>query len=281
MERSCDEQSDRESAVEAIVLAGGFSRRFGDREKLTAPIAGEPMLRRVVRTVEPLSRRIVVSCRRDQQAAFEAALAPDEDVDVPTAPGDAPGVSGEVPTASRNVPVTFSFDDPPDCGPLAGLATAIGAVEADATIVVGGDLPLLRTGALAALLAALGGEFGPVGRGTGIASGGDDRGEAVEDGDGTREPVDAAVPTVDGRLQPLCSVCRTRRLRSNLASIPDPRDRPVVAAFEGLSVREVPASRLPGGEASFGNVNTPADRREVASRLAGRVAPASGGGGSS
>lgn len=264
MERSRDEQSGREFAVEAIVLAGGFSRRFGDREKLMAPIAGEPMLRRTVRRVKPLSRRVVVSCRRDQQAAFEAALAPDED--------------GGASTASEDVPVTFSFDDPPDCGPLAGLATAIDAVEGDATIVVGGDLPLIRTGALAALLAALGGELGAVGRRPTVESGDGEHAAVVTDGEGTRDRVDAAVPTVDGRLQPLCSVCRTRRLRSRLAAIPDPRDRPVVAAFEGLSTREVPASQLPGGEASFRNVNTPADHREIASRLQGRVAAAPGGG---
>lgn len=237
MEWSRDGRSREDPAVESIVLAGGFSRRFGDREKLTAPVGDEPMLRRVVRTVEPLSRQVVVNCRREQRGQFEEALDPPD---------------------ARSVPVTFSFDDPPDGGPLAGLATAIDAVDADAAIVIGGDLPLVRTDALAALLSALGEEFG----------GGGDESDP--------ESVDAALPSVDGRLQPLCAACRTPPLRTELAAIPDPRDRPVVAAFDDLSIRTVPASRLPGGETSFGNVNTPGDRREVTRLLEGRSASATG-----
>ena len=223
MTRSCDGETPGDAAVESILLAGGFSRRFGDREKLTAVLAGEPMVRRVARTVEPLSRRIVVSCRREQRDGLATALSATEDDE-------------------RDVPVSFAFDDRPDGGPLAGLASSVDEIgeDVDGTLVIGGDFPLVRTAAFETLLGALGGEFG----------------------DG--EPVDAALPSVDGRRQPLCAACRTDALRASLAAVETPYNRAVLAAFDSLSVRTVPAGKLPGGNASFRNVNTPADLRELA-----------------
>lgn len=255
MERSRDAGRSGRPAVESILLAGGFSRRFGDREKITAEIAGEPMLRRVARTVEPLSRRLVVSCRREQRDALAAALG---GTDAPDPP---------------DVPVSFAFDDRPDGGPLAGIAASVGELgDAAATLVLGGDFPLVRTETFEGLLSALGGEFDH--------AFGDGFGGAFDDA----TPVEAALPSVDGRLQPLCAACRTDALRAGVASVGEPRDRAVLSAFDALSVRTVPAAELPGGAASFGNVNTPADLRELSRTIdsgfesASESASATGGG---
>ena len=236
MDRNCDGVSPGDAVVESIILAGGFSRRFGDREKLAADVAGEPMIRRVVRTVEPLSRRLVVSCRREQRDGLAAAL-------------------GATDGRDRDVPVSFAFDDRPDGGPLAGLASAIDEIgdDTDATLVLGGDFPLVRTAAFETLLTALGGEFG----------------------DGP--PADATLPSVGGRLQPLCAACRTDALRSGVASLEQVRNRAVLSAFDPLSVRAVPADQLPGGEASFRNVNTPTDLREIVQTIGAETPPAGTG----
>ncbi|AUX09114.1 molybdenum cofactor guanylyltransferase [Halalkaliarchaeum desulfuricum] len=226
MERSCGGEPPGDVVVESILLAGGFSRRFGDREKLTAAVAGEPMVRRVARTVEPLSRRLVVSCRRAQREELAAAL-------------------GATDGAKRDVPVSFAFDDRPDGGPLAGLASSVDEIgdDADATFVLGGDFPLVRTATVETLLTALGGEFGD------------------------REPVDAAVPSVDGRLQPLCAACRTDALRAAVTAVETPHNRAMLSVFDPLSVRTIPADQLPGGDSSFRNVNTPADLQEITGRI--------------
>ena len=223
-------------AVESVLLAGGFSRRFGDREKLTADVAGEPMIRRIARTVEPLSRRLVVSCRREQRDELAAAL-------------------GATDGRERDIPVSFAFDDRPDGGPLAGLASSVDEIgdDTDATLVLGGDFPLVRTAAFENLLTALGGEFG----------------------DGA--PAEAALPSVDDRLQPLCAACRTGALRSGVASVGEARNRAVLSAFDPLSVRTIPADQLPGGEASFRNVNTPTDLREIAQAIEAKT-PSAGTG---
>ncbi|MDR5673397.1 Molybdopterin-guanine dinucleotide biosynthesis protein A [Halalkaliarchaeum sp. AArc-CO] len=236
MDRNCDGVSPGDAVVESIILAGGFSRRFGDREKLTADVAGEPMIRRVVRTVEPLSRRIVASCRREQRDGLAAAL-------------------GTTDGPDRDVPVSFAFDDRPDGGPLAGLASAIDEIgdDTDATLVFGGDFPLVKTAAFETLLTALGGEFGE------------------------GPPADAALPSVGSRLQPLCAACRTDALRSGVTSLEQVRNRAVLSAFDPLSVRAVPADQLPGGEASFRNVNTPTDLREITQTIEAETPPAGTG----
>lgn len=238
MERSRDEGSPEERSVESIVLAGGFSRRFGDREKLTARIAEQPMVRRVARTVAPLSGRIVVSCRREQREQLAAALGVD----------DASAIEGDATATSLEVPVSFAFDDRPDGGPLAGLASAAAAVgdETEAVLVIGGDFPLVPTAAFETLCGKLG-------------------------------EADVAVPSIDDRLQPLCAVWRAEALEAGIATVDDPHDRAVLAAFDPVVVREIPAERLPGGESSFRNVNTPAQLREISREIGSDGVATTGG----
>jgi molybdopterin-guanine dinucleotide biosynthesis protein A len=104
-----------------VVLAGGYSTRFGDRDKVLAPVAGEPMVRRVVRRVREAVDRVVVNCRADQVDALREALA-----------GAAAGATPR-----------FAVDPTPDRGPLAGIHAGLSAVDAPYAAVVAADMPLV------------------------------------------------------------------------------------------------------------------------------------------
>ncbi len=113
--------------VTGVVVAGGRSTRFGDREKALADVAGQPMLRRVVTTLGAHTDGVVVNCRPDQRAAFAAALS---------------GVDTDV---------RFALDDETGEGPLAGLKTGLRAVDTELALVLGCDMPLAEATALRAL----------------------------------------------------------------------------------------------------------------------------------
>ena len=102
-----------------IVLAGGYSTRFGEREKALAELAGEPLLAHAVTGVAPAVERVLVNCRRDQLGDFTDALA-------------------STPTA-----VEFVCDPEPDAGPAAGLRTALGTVAEPTVAVVACDMPFV------------------------------------------------------------------------------------------------------------------------------------------
>jgi len=102
-----------------LVLAGGRSTRFGDRDKAVADLAGTPMIRRVVDRVAGLVSEVVINCRADQVDAIEAAFA-DADVDP-----------------------KFAVDREPDAGPMAGIARGLEAVSAEYAFVVACDMPFV------------------------------------------------------------------------------------------------------------------------------------------
>jgi molybdenum cofactor cytidylyltransferase len=62
------------SSVAAIVLAAGRSRRFGEANKLLAELEGEPMVRRVIRTVLASGAAPVLLVTGHEAAAVSAAL---------------------------------------------------------------------------------------------------------------------------------------------------------------------------------------------------------------
>ncbi|UPW01421.1 molybdenum cofactor guanylyltransferase [Halorussus gelatinilyticus] len=117
-----------------VVLAGGYSRRFGDRDKALARLGGRPLLARVVGRLGDVADRVVVSCRSDQRAAFDDALAVDD------------GVS---------VTVEFVADPVPDRGPLYGFRAALGAVETETCALTACDAPFLDPRLVADLAARL------------------------------------------------------------------------------------------------------------------------------
>lgn len=115
-----------------LVIAGGRSTRFGDREKALAEVAGQSMLWRVVTALGAVTGEVVVNCRPDQRAGFAAAL---------------DGVDTEV---------RFALDNETDEGPLAGLRTGLAAVDTEFAVVLGCDMPLSEPAALNPLLDSIG-----------------------------------------------------------------------------------------------------------------------------
>lgn len=103
-----------------VIVAGGRSTRFGDRDKAVADLAGVPMIRRVADRLAPAVDRLVVNCRADQREEIERAL------------------SGYV------HPTEFALDDDPDLGPMAGIGRGLGVLDADElAFVVACDMPLV------------------------------------------------------------------------------------------------------------------------------------------
>lgn len=110
-------------AYAAVVLAGGGARRLAGVSKPALPVAGRPMLHRVLAAVEGASARVVVG------------------------PADLPVPDG----------VLITREEPPGTGPVAGTAAGLERLPAGipAVALLAGDLPLLDAAALATLRAAL------------------------------------------------------------------------------------------------------------------------------
>lgn len=107
-----------------VVLAGGYSARFGVCEKALVTLEGRALL---AHTVDGLSRAVdgvVVNCRRDQLSAFRPVVEP------------------------LSADVAFVCDPTPDRGPAAGLATALAAVSAPRAAVVACDMPFVDAAVL-------------------------------------------------------------------------------------------------------------------------------------
>jgi len=109
--------------VSAVVLAGGRSSRFG-RDKLAEPIAGEPVLSRTIARLHGVATDIVVV----------------------TGP-DSPLV---LPVGIRVVRDRVAYG-----GPLVAVVTGLAAARHASVVVVGGDMPWLRSDVLTLMLEAL------------------------------------------------------------------------------------------------------------------------------
>ncbi|TYL38851.1 molybdenum cofactor guanylyltransferase [Natronococcus pandeyae] len=102
-----------------VVLAGGYSTRFGEADKAVADLAGTPMIRRVVDRLASVTDEIVVNCREDQVDAIRDALAGCE--------------------ASTRI----ATDPVPDQGPLAGIRVGLETVDREYAAVVACDMPFV------------------------------------------------------------------------------------------------------------------------------------------
>jgi molybdopterin-guanine dinucleotide biosynthesis protein A len=102
-----------------VILAGGRSTRFGDRDKAVAELAGTPMIRRVADRLVDVVDALVVNCRTDQAEAIRGALC-----------GYPHGV-------------VLAEDERPDRGPMAGIMTGLRAVESPYAFVVACDMPFV------------------------------------------------------------------------------------------------------------------------------------------
>lgn len=105
----------------AVVVAGGFSERFGSADKAVAPIGDTAMIGVVLDRLEKAVDHIVINVRHSQRQAIEAVI---EDV---------------------TVPVSFAIDPAPDRGPTYGLYIALGQLppSTESIFAVGVDMPWL------------------------------------------------------------------------------------------------------------------------------------------
>lgn len=195
----------RDDSRAAVILAGGRSTRFGEADKATAPLGDKPMIRHVADRVAQSIEELVVNCRADQEASIRTAM------------------------ESYPRPVTFAFDDPPDRGPVAGIATGLEAVSvAPLAFVVACDMPFVEAALVDALFEAA-------------------------------THVDAAVPRLDDEwLQTTHAVYRTRTVSTACRAALAADERRIVAALERVDMRVIDAADLPAGdlEQSVTNVNT-------------------------
>lgn len=193
-----------------LVVAGGYSTRFGLAEKPLVEVAGEPLLVLVVRNLDPVVDDVVIDCRADQVAPFETALA-------------------EVAIDPR-----YAVDDEPDRGPIAGLATGLGEIDAVETVVLSCDRPGVTPSALDRLRSSR-----------------------------RRQNADVAVPVLDGRVQPLCGVYRTDALRTAVERAIEAGERRLCSIPRHLSSHVVTERALADvvEPAAIASVDTPLEAR--------------------
>lgn len=106
-------------SLAGVVLAGGYSTRFGEADKAVADLAGTPMVQRVVDRLATVTDEVVVNCRDDQVDHIQTAL------------------------ADQSTAVRLATDPVPDRGPLAGIQTGLEAVDREYAAVVACDMPFV------------------------------------------------------------------------------------------------------------------------------------------
>lgn len=112
--------ADAPRTYDAIVLAGGASRRLGGVDKTALRVGGRTLLDRVLRACRGAGQTVVVGPRR--------------------------------PTVR---PVTWTREAPPGGGPVAALAAALPLASADTVVLLSADLPFLDDAIVRTLLDAL------------------------------------------------------------------------------------------------------------------------------
>lgn len=105
--------------LSGLVVAGGYSRRFGTTDKAVARLDGTPMIRLVIDRLWSVVDELVVNCRAEQVASIRTALE---------------GVE----------PRRFAIDPVPDRGPVSGIRTGLEAADYEYTAVVACDTPFLE-----------------------------------------------------------------------------------------------------------------------------------------
>jgi molybdopterin-guanine dinucleotide biosynthesis protein A len=113
---------------EGLIVAGGFSTRFDERDKAVAELAGTPMVRRVADRLAPAVDALVVNCRDEQVHEIRSAM------------------------TGYDLPVTYAEDETPDQGPLAGIGAAIDDVSSESVFVTACDMPFIDPSLVSSLL---------------------------------------------------------------------------------------------------------------------------------
>lgn len=195
-----------------VIVAGGRSVRFGDRDKAVVDLAGTPMIRHVADRLCAVVDDLIVNCRADQREAIADAL--------------------------DGLDPTFAVDEEPDRGPVAGIATGLGAVETEYAAVVACDLPLLDTDIIDSLFERASGH-------------------------------DAAVPRPGDWFEPLHAVYRAEPMADACADALEEANTRIIEPLFTLDYVVVERSELLayGSLDSFESVDTVDDLRWAVARL--------------
>jgi molybdopterin-guanine dinucleotide biosynthesis protein A len=187
----------------AAILAGGQARRFEGRDKGALVVDGRTIRARQLDALAAVSDDILIVERIGQ------------------------------PPASASAGVRFVADRLEDCGPLAGLETALREARHDRVIVVAGDMPFLTASFLAHVAAMA---------------------------ERTQE-ADVVVPRTESGYHPLCAVYArrvlpvvTRHLRDRRFAMTD-----LVGALRRLEIPGADLDAFGGAPRLLANVNTAAE----------------------
>lgn len=184
-------------AYDVVVLAGGTSRRFrgAAADKLQLTREGRTLIGSVLAQARAATTGTVVAV-------------------------------GLPPTGGTDLPegITWTREEPPGGGPLAGIAAAAPLLSADVVVLLAGDAPA-----------------GPAAAATLVA--------ALAPGHDAAVLVDA-----DGRRATLCAALRTAAVRRRLQQLGDPAGRPARELYAGLAVVDVPDAWQAADD-----IDTPAD----------------------
>lgn len=156
-----------------LVLAGGFSTRFGPDDKAVADLAGKPLIRHVVDRLSAPADGVLVNCRREQVPVLVRAL------------------------GSADASVGLAPDPIPDRGPAAGVAVGLGPCRAAYAAVVACDTPLVDSALLAFLAEEARGSDGAIPRVDGRLR----PTLAVYRTDAMREACESTIASGDGSLR--------------------------------------------------------------------------------
>ncbi len=132
----------------------------------------------------------------------------------------------------------FLVDAVEYAGPVAALDNCVEGLDGDLVLVVGCDVPLIEPEVLTELCSQL-------------------KGSAR---------VDAVLPSVEGRAQPLAGVYAVDALLRGLDAVDEVEEVPVFRLLDYLEFEAVEARQLPGGERALFNVNTREDLEAVRRR---------------
>ncbi|WP_428277919.1 molybdenum cofactor guanylyltransferase [Candidatus Palauibacter sp.] len=197
-----------------VVVAGGRSRRLG-RNKPLVEIDGRTVLSRILEATAHIADAVLAV---REVPPFERALAAEG-----WEPGrGSAGPPGSVTLRGPKGRALLVVPDPvSDLGPLAGVASGLGAAHGAICVVLAGDLPFVTPDLVDGL-----------------------SGELANDAE-----ADAVVPLARGRAQPLCAAYRREvgRLAARLVARPatsvDPSPS-MMSFLERLRVRYVSAEQL-------------------------------------
>ena len=91
------------STIAGLILAGGLSRRMGG-EKPLKPLAGQPMISRVISRIAPQVERLAINANSDPAPYLEYGL--------PVLPDTIGGHLGPLAGVLTGLPVAAAFENP-------------------------------------------------------------------------------------------------------------------------------------------------------------------------